>query len=57
MYWQKIKMKLIKLFGDYGGIKHSAINKDIVDASSDGIETYVVDVANYVESDTTKYYW
>ena len=42
-----------KLFLDHGGIKHSAINKDIVDAS-DGVETYVVD-ANYTESDTTKY--
>ena len=40
-------------FLDHGGIKHSAINKDIVDAS-DGVETYVVD-ANYTESDTTKY--
>ena len=40
-------------FSDFGGIKHSAINKDIVDAS-DGVETYVVD-ANYTESDTTKY--
>ena len=40
-------------FLDFGGIKHSAINKDIVDAS-DGVETYVVD-ANYTESDTTKY--
>ena len=40
-------------FLDGGGIKHSAINKDIVDAN-DGVETYVVD-ANYVESDTTKY--
>ena len=42
-----------KLFLDHGGIKHSAINKDIVDAS-DGVETYVVD-ANYTDSDTTKY--
>ena len=42
-----------QLFLDHGGIKHSAINKDIVDAS-DGVETYMVD-ANYVESDTTKY--
>ena len=42
-----------KLFLDHGGVKHSAINKDIVDAS-DGVETYVVD-ANYTESDTTKY--
>ena len=42
-----------KLFLDHGGVKHSAINKDIVDAS-DGVETYVVD-ANYVDSDTTKY--
>ena len=42
-----------RLFGDYGGIKHSAINKDITDAS-EGIETYVVD-ANYTDSDTTKY--
>ena len=41
------------LFSDHGGLKHSAINKDIVDAS-DGGETYMVD-ANYVESDTTKY--
>ena len=40
-------------FLDYGGIKHSAINKDIVDAN-DGVETYVVD-ANYTDSDTTKY--
>ena len=40
-------------FLDHGGIKHSAINKDIVDAN-DGVETYMVD-ANYVESDTTKY--
>ena len=39
------KDELIKLlFGDYGGIKHSKINKDIVDALSEGIETYVVDV-------------
>jgi len=42
-----------RLFGDYGGIKHSAINKDITDAS-ECIETYVVD-ANYTDSDTTKY--
>ena len=42
-----------KLFLDHGGIKHSAINKDIVDAS-DGVETYMVD-ANYTDSDTTKY--
>ena len=40
-------------FLDFGGIKHSAINKDIVDAS-DGVETYVVD-ANYTDSDTTRY--
>ena len=40
-------------FLDHGGVKHSAINKDIVDAS-DGVETYMVD-ANYVDSDTTKY--
>ena len=40
-------------FLDHGGIKYSAINKDIVDAS-DGVETYMVD-ANYVDSDTTKY--
>ena len=40
-------------FTDHGDLKHSAINKDIVDAS-DGVETYMVD-ANYVESDTTKY--
>ena len=41
------------LFTDHGGVKHSAINKDIVDAS-DGVETYMVD-ANYADSDTTKY--
>ena len=41
------------LFSDHGGLKHSAINKDIV-AAWDGVETYMVD-ANYVESDTTKY--
>ena len=41
------------LFTDHGGIKYSAINKDITDAS-EGIETYVVD-ANYTDSDTTKY--
>ena len=40
-------------FLDHGGIKYSAINKDIVDAN-DGVETYMVD-ANYVDSDTTKY--
>tara|TARA_Y100000015_G_C2357926_1_gene73852 strand:- start:45 stop:509 length:465 start_codon:yes stop_codon:yes gene_type:complete len=40
-------------FLDHGGVKHSAINKDITDYS-DGVETYVVD-ANYAESDTTQY--
>ena len=40
-------------FLDHGGIKHSAINKDIVDAS-DGVETYMVD-ANYVETGDTKF--
>ena len=40
-------------FLDHGGLKHSAINKDVVDAS-DGVETYMDD-ANYVESDTTKF--
>ena len=49
----KDKDEADKKFLDFGGIKHSAINKDIVDAS-DGVETYVVD-ANYTESDTTKY--
>ena len=49
----KDKDEADKLFLDHGGIKHSAINKDIVDAN-DGVETYVVD-ANYTESDTTKY--
>ena len=49
----KDKDEADKLFLDHGGVKHSAINKDIVDAS-DGVETYVVD-ANYTESDTTKY--
>ena len=41
------------LFTDHGGIKYSAINKDIVD-NSDGVETYMVD-ANYTDSDTTQY--
>ena len=41
------------LFTDHGGIAHSKINKDIVDAS-DGVETYMVD-ANYNDSDTTQY--
>ena len=49
----KDKDEADKLFLDHGGVKHSAINKDIVDAS-DGVETYVVD-ANYADSDTTKY--
>ena len=40
-------------FSDHGGLKHSAINKDVVDAS-DGVETYMVD-ANYTDSDTTQY--
>ena len=40
-------------FLDFGGIKHSAINKDITD-TSDGVETYNVD-ANYTESDDTKF--
>ena len=40
-------------FTDHGGIKHSAINKDIVN-NSDGVETYMVD-ANYVESDDSKF--
>ena len=49
----KDKDEADKLFLDHGGIKHSAINKDITDAS-DGVETYVVD-ANYTESGDTKY--
>jgi hypothetical protein len=49
----KDKDEADKMFLDHGGIKHSAINKDIVDAS-DGVETYVVD-ANYTDSDTTQY--
>ena len=49
----KDKDEADKKFLDGGGVKYSAINKDIVDAN-DGVETYVVD-ANYVESDTTKY--
>ena len=40
-------------FLDHGGIKHSAVNKDITDAN-EGVETYVVD-ANYSDSDTTQY--
>ena len=49
----KDKDEADKLFLDHGGVKHSAVNKDIVD-SSDGVETYMVD-ANYTDSDTTKY--
>ena len=49
----KDKDEADKLFLDHGGVKHSAVNKDIVD-SSDGVETYMVD-ANYADSDTTKY--
>ena len=49
----KDKDEADKKFSDFGGITHSAINKDIVDAS-DGVETYVVD-ANYVESDDSKF--
>ena len=49
----KDKDEADNLFLDHGGIKHSAINKDITDAS-DGVETYVVD-ANYTESGDTKY--
>ena len=40
-------------FTDFGGLKHSAVNKDITDAN-DGVETYMVD-ANYTDSDTTKF--
>ena len=40
-------------FLDHGGIKHSAVNKDITDAN-EGVETYVVD-ANFNDSDTTQY--
>ena len=40
-------------FLDHGGIKHSAVNKDITDAN-EGVETYVVD-ANFNDSDTTRY--
>ena len=49
----KDKDEADKLFLDHGGVKHSAVNKDIVD-SSDGVETYMVD-ANYTDCDTTKY--
>ena len=49
----KDKDEADKLFLDHGGVKHSAVNKDIVD-SSDGVETYMVD-ANYADCDTTKY--
>jgi len=40
-------------FTDFGGLKHSAVNKEITDAN-DGVETYMVD-ANYTDSDTTQY--
>ena len=40
-------------FTDFGGLKHSAVNKEITDAT-DGVETYMVD-ANYTDSDTTQY--
>jgi len=49
----KDKDEADKKFLDFGGIKHSAINNDITDAS-DGVETYIVD-ANYSDSDTTKF--
>ena len=49
----KDKDEADKKFLDFGGIKHSAINNDITDAS-DGVETYIVD-ANYTDSDTTKF--
>ena len=41
------------LFTDHGGLKHSAVNKDITDAN-DGVETYMVD-ANYTDCETSKY--
>ena len=40
-------------FTDFGGLKHSAVNKDITDAN-DGVETYMVD-ANYTDCETSKY--
>jgi len=49
----KDKDEADKKFLDFGGIKHSAVNNDITDAS-DGVETYIVD-ANYTDSDTTKF--
>jgi len=49
----KDKDEADKLFLDHGGIKHSAVNKDITDAD-EGVETYVVD-ANYSDSETTQY--
>ena len=41
------------LFTDHGGLKHSAVNKDITDAN-DGVETYMVD-ANYTDCETAKF--
>ena len=40
-------------FSDFGGLKHSNVNKEITD-TNDGVETYMVD-ANYTDSDTTKF--
>ena len=49
----KDKDEADQMFLDHGGIKHSAVNKNITDAN-EGVETYVVD-ANYSDSDTTQY--
>ena len=41
------------LFSDNGGINHSKINKDLIDANN-GVETYMVD-ANWAESGKTEF--
>jgi len=49
----KDKDEADKKFLDHGGIKHSAVNKDITDAD-EGIETYIVD-ANYSDCETSQF--
>ena len=49
----KDKDEADKKFLDHGGLKHSAVNKDITDAD-EGVETYVVD-ANYTETGDTQF--
>ena len=39
----KDKDGIDKLFLDHGGLNMDKVNKDIVDGTSDGVETYMVD--------------